>query len=64
MCTDCIQGVDELINFWQNSINIWLNDVACPALAFCTVKQSCVINIWRIASARIMISGIQFEYML
>ena len=22
---ECIQGVDDLIKFWQNSVNIWLN---------------------------------------
>ena len=27
---DCIRGVDDLINFWQNSITIWLNYVPFP----------------------------------
>ena len=26
-CADCVQGVDDLITFWQNSVNIRLN---CP----------------------------------
>ena len=39
------QSVDHLINFWQNSINNWLNYVSFPTLAFRTVKQSCQQNI-------------------
>ena len=31
----------ELGYVWQNSINIWLNYLPFPTLAFCTVKQSC-----------------------
>ena len=37
----CIQGVDDPINIWQNSVNIWLNYVPFPTLAFCIVKQPC-----------------------
>ena len=58
--TDCIQGVDDLLNVWRNSVNIWLNYLPFPILAFCTVKQPCEQNIWRTTWARIMISGILF----
>ena len=26
--TDCVQGVDDLINFWQNSVNIWMSGLS------------------------------------
>ena len=45
--TDCVQGVDDLINFWQNSVNIWLNYLLLPTLAFCMVKQHCFQVIFR-----------------
>ena len=62
--TDCVQSVDDLGNFWQTSLNIWLNYLPFPTLSFCVVKQPCKQNIFRTAWARIMISGIQFEYMM
>ena len=31
MHTACIQGADDLINYWQNSVNIWLNYIPCPS---------------------------------
>ena len=45
--TDCVQGVDDLINFWQNSVNIYLNYLPFPTLAFRVVKQPCEQNILR-----------------
>ena len=61
---DCVQGVDDLIKFWQNSVNIWLNYFLFPTLAFFVVKHPCEQNIWRTARARIMISVLQFGYMI
>ena len=58
-----VQGVDDLINFWQNYVYIWLNYLPVQILAFCIVKQPCEQNIWRTARARI-ISCIQFGYMV
>ena len=38
---DDVQGVDDLIMFWQNSVNSWLDYLHFPTLAFCVVKQNC-----------------------
>ena len=60
----CVQGLDDLINFWHNSETIWLIYLPFPTLAFCVVKQPCEQNIWRTTWARIMISGEQFGYIM
>ena len=62
--TDCVQGVDDLINFWQISVNIWLNYLPFPTLAFCTVKQSHQQSIWWTALAGIMTADILFGYII
>ena len=49
-------GVDDLINFWQNSINLLMNYLPLPTLGCRIVKQSCQQTIWRTAWARIMAS--------
>ena len=36
---DCVQGVVDLVTFWQNSVNIWLNCLPFLTLAYCIVKQ-------------------------
>ena len=53
--TDCVQGLDDLINFLSNSVNILLNYLPFQTLAFCVVKQPCQQNIWPTAWARIII---------
>ena len=60
----CVQAVDGLIYFGQNSVNILLNYLPFPTLSFCIVKQPCEQNIWKTSSARIMISGIQSGHMM
>ena len=50
------------VNFWQNAVNIWLNYLPFPTLAFYIVKESCQQNIWRTAWARIMIPGVLFGH--
>ena len=35
LATDCVQGVDDLINIWQKSVNTWLNYLSFPTLSFC-----------------------------
>ena len=32
--TDCVKGVDDLINFWQNSVNVWQNYRPSPFYDF------------------------------
>ena len=61
---DCVQGVHDLMNVWQNFVNIWLNYLPFPTLVFCIVTQPCEQNIWITPWARIMLSDIQFEYMM
>ena len=58
LCPRC-RWPDDLI--WLYSLNIWLNYLPFPTLSFCVVKQQ---NMWRTAWARIMISGLQFGYMM
>ena len=41
--------VDDLINFWQNSVNIWMNYLPFLTLSFYVVKWHCEQNIWRTA---------------
>ena len=36
---DCIQCVNDVINFWQNFVNIWLNYLPFTTLEICIVKQ-------------------------
>ena len=54
----------HLINFWQNSVTIWLKYLPFPTLAFCMAKQSCQQNIWRTAWASVMVLDILFGYMI
>ena len=44
----CVQGVVDMINFWQNSVN-WLNYLPFLTLAFCVVNQPCQQNMLRSA---------------
>ena len=42
--TSSVQGVDNMISFRQNSVNIWLNYVPFLTLAFCIIMQPCEQN--------------------
>ena len=57
--TDFVPGVDDLINFWENSLNIWLNYLPFPTVIPCSKA-----TLWTKSWPRNMISGIQFGYMM
>ena len=46
--TDCVQDVD-MINFWKNSVIIWLNYLHFPYLVYGIIMQPCEQNNWRTA---------------
>ena len=56
--SDCVQGVEGLINFWQNSVIFgWI--ISLFPLVHCKPMEPCEQkNIWQTAWARIMIFGI------
>ena len=61
---DCILRENDLINFGQNYLHNWLDYLPFPTLVFCVVKQPCEQNILRTTWTRIMISGVQFGYIM